>query len=375
MKYKVFILILVVTLCCTMLSSCELLKFANHMLDIFGPEDNSSTDIDVNLNLSGGNHTHSWATIPGKQPTCTEAGYSESVKCPDCSTIYIQKETIPATGHKAESMPTVVEPTAGKDGRWELRCVVCFDILDEGVIPATGSVGLRYSKEGAGYAVSGIGACTDMGVHIPSEYNGAPVVGIAESAFADCQTIVDVKLPDTVTKIGSNAFYNCKSLASIYIPNSVKAIGISAFSECDAMIEIDLPSGLVGLSKKMFYGCDSLAEIVIPSSVQYLAESAFEDCADLEKLSILGEIDEIGASAFKNCKSLKTIEFFEVKSIGAYAFAYCSKLETVKFTGYNDVEWAHIKRDETFDVGTPEYMIYHVSGLIVKKDGTIVTWG
>ena len=41
----------------------------------------------------------------------------------------------------------------------------------------------------------------------------------------------DVLIPDGVTSIGKLAFFKCDSLTNLTIPNSVTRIGISAFSQ------------------------------------------------------------------------------------------------------------------------------------------------
>ena len=51
---------------------------------------------------------------------------------------------------------------------------------------------------------------------------------ISGSAFANCNNLVSVEIPDTVTKIGNSAFFGCTSLTSITIPESVTEIGSAA---------------------------------------------------------------------------------------------------------------------------------------------------
>ena len=48
-----------------------------------------------------------------------------------------------------------------------------------------------------------------------SDLEGAPSIG--DSAFAYCDGLKSITIPDSVTSIGSHAFYNCSSLISITI--------------------------------------------------------------------------------------------------------------------------------------------------------------
>ena len=73
-------------------------------------------------------------------------------------------------------------------------------------------------------------------IHIPEQivYAGYiyPITSIGEEAFADCEALTSVTIPNSVTSIGESAFAGCKALTSITIPNSITSIGNDAFSEC-----------------------------------------------------------------------------------------------------------------------------------------------
>ena len=56
------------------------------------------------------------------------------------------------------------------------------------------------------------------------------VTSIHSSAFAQCYSLSQVTIPNTIISIGSNAFEQCVSLRAIVIPNSVESIGIFAFN-------------------------------------------------------------------------------------------------------------------------------------------------
>ena len=78
------------------------------------------------------------------------------------------------------------------------------------------SEGLTYLKKADGsYSVTGVGVCTDTEIIIPAAYQNAPVVEIAENAFALTDLIVSVSIPESVIAISPNAFYLCVGLESV----------------------------------------------------------------------------------------------------------------------------------------------------------------
>ena len=70
---------------------------------------------------------------------------------------------------------------------------------------------------------------------IPSELGGKPVTEIGIFAFALCDSLTEVTIPEGVTSIGNAAFSGCSSLTEVTIPKSVTSIGDSAFYNCDAL--------------------------------------------------------------------------------------------------------------------------------------------
>lgn len=103
MKLKSLALFLVIALMVTMLSSCEVLKFANHMLNIFGPEDENDVNLDLDIVLPGGSgngeHVHNWVTIPGKPSTCKTNGYTDKVVGSECDEVRVASTKIDLAPH------------------------------------------------------------------------------------------------------------------------------------------------------------------------------------------------------------------------------------------------------------------------------------
>ena len=95
------------------------------------------------------------------------------------------------------------------------------------------------------------------------------VVTIGRRAFANCNNITEIKLPDTVTSISDGAFENCKNLTSVTLPDSLMSIVSGAF-----------------------VGCDSLVNVVISKKFEWqLADIFGEQCSKI-KFTYIGEPQE-----------------------------------------------------------------------------------
>lgn len=77
-------------------------------------------------------------------------------------------------------------------------------------------------------------------VVIPAEIDGVPVTIIGDSAFKNCTSLTEIKIPSGVTSIGNGAFIGCSKLESITIPESVTSIGYGAFVDCSYLDPITI---------------------------------------------------------------------------------------------------------------------------------------
>ena len=67
--------------------------------------------------------------------------------------------------------------------------------------------GLQFKLQGDTYTITGYQGTVDV-LTIPSKHQGVSVTAIGDAAFKDCQTLVEVSLPDTIETIGNQAFYS-----------------------------------------------------------------------------------------------------------------------------------------------------------------------
>ncbi len=192
-------------------------------------------------------------------------------------------------------------------------------------------------------------------IDIPATIEGYPVTSIGSYAFADCESLTSITIPDGITSIGMGAFENCSSLTSITIPNSVTSIGDSAFygtgyfineqnwengilyignylikAKTDLTGAYDIKQNTRLIVEKAFYNCSGLTSITIPNSVTAIDVSTFLGCTSLTSVSIPDSVTAIGVSAFLGCTSLTTVTLPDsVTSIGSSAFESCTNLNTI----------------------------------------------
>jgi len=77
---------------------------------------------------------------------------------------------------------------------------------------------------------------TQIELILPSNCNGSNYV-ILKSVFSECDNLLSVTIPGTVTEIGEGAFAGCGSLKTVNIGKGVTVIGENAFSGCGADAE------------------------------------------------------------------------------------------------------------------------------------------
>lgn len=220
-------------------------------------------------------------------------------------------------------------------------------------------------------------------VIIPSVIEGYPVTSIGDEAFAYCQDIYSIEVPDSVTYIGKGAFFECWNLMKMTLPfvgNTLNgtenthfgyifgaddytqhseymwgryldelvitgetSLDSYAFYQC-IINKINLPDGITTIGEYTFYMA-GLESIIIPDSVTYIGEAAFYMC-NFESVTIPKNVTHIGAYAFFSgslqrveilCDNLETwdMAFYGsrgitdltisgcVKSIGYLTFAEC----------------------------------------------------
>ena len=136
--------------------------------------------------------------------------------------------------------------------------------------------------------------CADKGITALDVKPGTET--IAYEAFADCEMLAQITIPDSVVYIGNYAFRSCKSLKHIVLPSSLQYIGECTFENCAALrrivipksvkvfelmrgnssLQVKVPDDVPNIFDDLFRGSSPLREVVIPSSVESVSKDAFD---------------------------------------------------------------------------------------------------
>lgn len=162
---------------------------------------------------------------------------------------------------------------------------------------------------------------------------GASLKYIGNSAFYDCNKIVDIGVFSCLESIGNYAFYDCDILEVISLPDTVSNIGEYAFKYCDAIKTVKIPANLGSVKRETFYSCDSLETVDFTgaSSLQSIEREAFDSCSSLRSIDFTGadSLSYFGFSSFCDT-GLEAVEVPEgVTKLDSFVFSDCSKLKTV----------------------------------------------
>ena len=116
------------------------------------------------------------------------------------------------------------------------------------------------------------------------------ITSIGNNAFRDCECLVDVTLPPTVSSIGSYAFGSCGKLTKVVIPARVTIIESDAFVSCSKLSSVKVEAGslLAAIETRAFTHCQWLETIDIPASVTSIEASAFRTNSHLKTVNYSG---------------------------------------------------------------------------------------
>ncbi len=253
----------------------------------------SGTDTDTDTDTDEPGHVHVEEIIPAVEPTCTETGLTEGIKCSLCGEVLLEQETVEAVGHHYE-------------GSYE--CTRCdFELK------ASAGLEFVFDTTKTSCSVTGIGTCADENVVIPYEHEGATVVGIVSNAFYFLEQLKSLTIPDSVTTISDGALPLNINLEKIMVGE-----GNQHYKEIDGNLYTKNGETLV-----QYASGKKDAEYIVPKGVKTIAPYALYGVERLESIDFGTDLTTISDYAVSTCPSLKTIVIPEqVEYIGEYSFYY-----------------------------------------------------
>lgn len=262
---------------------------------------------------------------------------------------------------------------------------VTQDMTEPAASPQTEASPLSFIATAKGLYVAGCSPEAES-VEIPAEDEGVRVIGIESNAFAGCDRLVSITIPDTLAYFNHDAFsgtpwleqkraenplvivngvlvdaQTCSGdvtvpdgvktigeyafagfsedealfnhgLTSVTLPASVSFIGEGAFCRCDGLQTVNLPERLQGIDSFAFSGT-GLTEIAVPAPVKSIGAHTFENCVSLRSVTLPQSLAEIGEAAFRGCTALTEITMPSDAAVGEAAFADCPSLRLTGSAG------------------------------------------
>ena len=163
--------------------------------------------------------------------------------------------------------------------------------------------------------------------NLSSVYLPSSLKYIGDSAFREDTSLLSVFIPPC--QLDEEIFYNCTSLSSAELGEGSANTGTRRlFTYCSSLVEVKLPNTLTSISDDTFARCISLSSIDIPSGLVNIGSQAFATCSSLTGVVLPASINSIGHNAFNYSYSvvLSGIQFkgktmAQVEAIPEYRWA------------------------------------------------------
>lgn len=148
-------------------------------------------------------------------------------------------------------------------------------------------------------------------------------------AFAYCNKLDTLLLPESITAIGDEAFERCDALKHLVIPDKVDTLGWSTFAS-SGLEDITLSKNINEIPDRCFARCYDLKTVTLNGTPKRLGYMSFSNCRKLESIALNEGVEEIDTAAFINCRAITTFSLpSTITSLKSQAFYNCSNLTSL----------------------------------------------
>ena len=184
-------------------------------------------------------------------------------------------------------------------------------------------------EEGFSVDVKSDKKSTVQNITIPSVWHGVAVTVVDN--FMECNELISVVIPSSVTKIDYYGFQNCAKLKTINFPESLTLIDHEAFEGCSSLEKIEIKGNLTSISYEAFRDCSSLKEVILPSTIESIDGLAFKYCTSLTSIDLSGtKVKSMDVRVFEGCTALTSVKLpSTLETIDRYTFMDCTSLTAI----------------------------------------------
>ena len=103
-----------------------------------------------------------------------------------------------------------------------------------------------------------------------------------------------IQISSDIEEIAKRALYNCDaSVISFEQPSKVHTIETGAFAQCEEITELIIPDSVTELGNSVFLSCDKLTRLSLGSGITKLTKNLVAFCPELKRIDIKGKITDI----------------------------------------------------------------------------------
>ncbi len=233
-------------------------------------KDDNSSDVINDVNSSE-------STDSNYSSESTDSSNSSQVVIGDFSCSYLDDGTVTITGYNGKEKNVVIPGSLG--GR-EVTKIEDYAFYESMIEEVTISEGVQVIGENAFFrckelrkvdfpdTLREIGAdafhsCVMLeSITFPEE-----LTKLGSSAFSWCKLITEVKIPKNIKNINEGVFCSCTSLTSVELPDGIQEIQAKAFYGCN-FAEIKIPESVTKIGAWAFAYNETLEKIYLPKNVR-----------------------------------------------------------------------------------------------------------